>query len=96
MLVITKNRTKGSCAVCVDLQAVGTLEFFGELYSLDKGFGPFLRGFGQALEKGRVLFFSNHQHSTVSTGARHMRSCPLPAKPLASDMISHKMWNFTH
>ena len=32
------------------------LEFFGELYSLAKGFGPFLRGFGQALEKGRVLF----------------------------------------
>ena len=23
---------KGSCAVCIDLQAVGTLEFFGELY----------------------------------------------------------------
>ena len=22
---------KGSCAVCVDLQAVGTIEFFGEL-----------------------------------------------------------------
>ena len=47
---------KGSCAVCVDLQAVEALEFFGELYSLAKGFGPFLRGFGQALEKGRVLF----------------------------------------
>ena len=46
----------GSCSVCVDLQAVGALEFFGELYSLAKGFGPFLRGFGQALEKGRVLF----------------------------------------
>ena len=62
MLAVTKNRTKcvdgwqGSCAVCVDLQAVGALEFFGELYSLAKGFGPFLRGFGQALEKGRVLF----------------------------------------
>ena len=47
---------KGSCAVCVDLQAVGALKFFGELYSLAKGFGPFLRGFGLALEKGRVLF----------------------------------------
>ena len=45
--------SKGSCAVCVDLQAVGALEFSGELYSLAKGFGPFLRG---ALEKGRVLF----------------------------------------
>ena len=54
---------KGSCAVCVDLQAVGTLEFFGELC---KGFGPFLRGFGQALEKGRVLFRRLY---------RHMRSC---------------------
>ena len=32
---------KGSCAVCVDLQTVGTLKFFGELYSLAKGFGPF-------------------------------------------------------
>ena len=31
---------KGSCAVCGDLQAVGALEFFGELYSLAKGFGP--------------------------------------------------------
>ena len=40
---------KSSCAVNVDLQA---LEFFGELYSLAKGFGPFLRG----VEKGRVLF----------------------------------------
>ena len=28
---------KGSCAVCIDLQAVGTLEFFGELHSLAKG-----------------------------------------------------------
>ena len=37
---------KGICAVCVDLQAVGTLEFFGELYSLAKGFGPVLRGLG--------------------------------------------------
>ena len=58
MLVVTKNRNawaggKGSCAVCVDLQAVGALEFFGELYSLAKGF---LGRFGQALEKGRVLF----------------------------------------
>ena len=45
MLVVTKNRTKcvggwqGSCAVCVDLQAVGALGFFGELYSLAKGYG---------------------------------------------------------
>ena len=53
MLVVTKNRTKrvggwqGSYAVCVDLQAVGALKFFGELYSLAKGFGPFLRGLGR-------------------------------------------------
>ena len=40
---------KGSCAVCVDLQAVGALEFFGELYSLAKGFGPLWAG-------SRVLF----------------------------------------
>ena len=37
---------KDNCAVCVDLQAVGTLEFFGELYSIAKGFGSFLRVFG--------------------------------------------------
>ena len=48
--MVTKNRTKcvgglqSSCAVCIDLQAVGALEFFGELYSLANGFGPFLRG----------------------------------------------------
>ena len=41
---------KGSCAVCVDLQAVGTLS---SLVSYIR-FWP--RGFGQALEKGRVLF----------------------------------------
>ena len=40
MLVVTKIEpnawagSKGSCAVCVDLQAVGALEFFGEFYSL--------------------------------------------------------------
>ena len=38
---------KGSCAVCVDLQAVGVLKLFGELYSLAKE--------GE-LENGRVLF----------------------------------------
>ena len=35
---------KGSCSVCVDFQAVGALEFFGELYSLAKGFGPIFEG----------------------------------------------------
>ena len=56
LLKIESNAWAGgkcSRAVCVDLQAVGTLEFFGELYSSAKGFGPFLRGVGQ---KGRVLF----------------------------------------
>ena len=50
MLVVTKNKPnvwaggKGSCAVCVDLQAVGALEFSGELYSLTKGFWPIFEG----------------------------------------------------
>ena len=70
MLAVTKNRTKsvggwqGSCVVCVDLQAVGALEFFGELYSLAIGFGPFLRGFGQTLEREGSIF-SNRQHFTL-------------------------------
>ena len=82
MLAVTKNRTKrvcgwqGSCAVYVDLQAVGALEFFGELYSLAKGFGPFLREFGQALEKGRVR---NRQHFALCTGSMGV-ACPLPSE----------------
>ena len=77
MLVVTKSTWAGG-KVCVDLQAVGALEFFGELYSLVKGFYLFLRGFGQVLEKGRVLFFSHHQHFAVSTGICGV-ACPLPA-----------------
>ena len=46
-------RGQVATAVCVDLQAVGTLDFFGELYSLAKGIGPFLRGFGR---KGGFYF----------------------------------------
>ena len=52
MLVVTKkNKCMGGwqrqlCSF-VDLQAVGTLEFFGELYSLAKGFGPFKGGLGR-------------------------------------------------
>ena len=53
---------KGSCAVCVDLQAVGALEFFGELYSLAKGFGPFLRGVCAGFREREGSIFSNHQH----------------------------------
>ena len=36
-----------------------------------KGFGPFLRGFGQALEKGRVLFLVT---ASISPLYKHMRS----------------------
>ena len=59
---------KGSCAVCIDLQAVGALEFFGELYSLAKGFGPFLRGVWAGFREREGSIFSNHQHFAVSTG----------------------------
>ena len=59
---------KGSCAVCVHLQAVGALEFFGELYSLAKGFGPFFRGVWAGFREREGSIFSNHQHFAVSTG----------------------------
>ena len=59
---------KGSCAVCVDLQAVGALEFSGELYSLAKGFGPFLRRVWAGFREREGSIFSNHQHFAVSTG----------------------------
>ena len=76
----------GSCAVCVGLQAVGALEFFGELYSLAKGFGPFLRGVWAGFREREGSIFSNHQHFAVSTGICGV-ACPLPAsrvdKPLA-------------
>ena len=61
---------KGSCAVCVDLQAVGALELFGELYSLAKGFGPFFRGVWVsfddqlvAYKKKREIFFPRNPHN---------------------------------
>ena len=77
---------KGSCAVCVDLQAVGALEFFGELYSLAKGFGPFLSEVCAGFREREGSIFSNHQHFAVSTGICEV-ACPLPAwrvdKPLA-------------
>ena len=59
---------KGSYAVCVDFQAVGALKFFGELYSLAKGFGPFLRGVWASFREREGSIFSNHQHFAVSTG----------------------------
>ena len=67
---------KGSSAVCVDLQAVGALEFFGELYSLAKGFGPpILEGVWAGFREREGSLFSNHQHFAISTGV----ACPLPA-----------------
>ena len=76
---------KGSCSVCVDLQAVGALEFFGELYSLAKGFGPFFEGVWAGFREREGSIFSNHQHFAVSTGICGV-ACPLPAsrvdKPL--------------
>ena len=67
---------KGSCSACVDLQAVGALEFFGELYSLAKGFGPFLRGVWAGFREREGSIFSNHQHFAVSTGICGV-ACPL-------------------
>ena len=81
MLVVTKNRWaggKGSCAVCVDLQAVEALEFFDELY---KGLGPFLRGFGYGFREREGSIFSNHQHFAVSTGICGV-ACPLLRRSL--------------
>ena len=49
---------KGSCAVCVDLQAVGALEFFGELYSLAKGFGPIFEGVWAGFRESEGSIFS--------------------------------------
>ena len=63
---------KGSCAVCVDLQAVGALEFFGELCSLAKGFGPIFEGVWAGFREREGSIFSNHQHFRLY---RHMRSC---------------------
>ena len=68
---------KGSCAVCVDLQAVGALEFFGELYSLAKGFGPFLRGGWVGFREREGSIFSNHQHFAV----------PLPASQVDKPLL---------
>ena len=89
MLVVTKPNAwaggKGSYAVCVDLQAVGALKFFDELYSLAKGFGPFLSGVWAGFREREDSIFSNHQHFAVSTGMCGV-ACPLPAlrveKPL--------------
>ena len=77
---------KGSCAVCVHLQAVGALEFFGELYSLSKGFGPFLRGVWAGFREREGSIFSNHQHFAVSTGICGV-ACPLPASRVDKPLV---------
>ena len=63
---------KGSCAVCVDLQAVGALEFFGELCSLAEGFGPIFEGVWAGFREREGSIFSNHQHFAVSTGIQRI------------------------
>ena len=78
--------SKGSCAVCVDLQAVGALEFFGELYSLAKGFGPFLRRVWAGFREREGSVFSKHQHFAVSTGICGV-ACPLPASRVDKPLI---------
>ena len=82
---------KGSCAVCVDLQAVGALKFFGEFYSLAKGFGPFLRGVWAGFRESEGSIFSNHQHFAVSTGICGV-ACPLPASRVDKPFISANFW----
>ena len=81
---------KGSYAVCADLQDVGALEFFGELYSLAKGFEGVWAGFRE--REGSI--FSNHQHFAVSTGICGV-ACPLPAlrvdKPLLISRLSREV-----
>ena len=76
---------KGSCAVCVDLQAVEILEIFGELYRLAKGFWPIFEGVWAGFREREGSIFSNHQHFAVSRGICGV-ACPLPAsrvdKPL--------------
>ena len=53
-----------------------------------KGFGPFLRGFGQALEKGRVLFLVT---ASISPLYKHMRSC-MPSSRLRRVDASTICW----
>ena len=77
---------KGSCSVCVDLQAVGALEFFGELYSLAKGFGPIFEGVWAGFREREGSIFSNHQHFAVSTGICGV-ACPLPASRVDKPLV---------
>ena len=77
---------KGSCAVCVDLQAVGALEFFGELYSLAKGFWPIFEWVWAGFREKEGSIFSNHQHFAVSTGICGV-ACPLPASRVDKPLV---------
>ena len=81
--LLNQMRGRVAKAVCVDLQAVGALEFFGEFYSLAKGFGPFLKGFGAGFREREGSIFSNHQHFAVSTGICGV-ACPLLLYTLGS------------
>ena len=65
LLKIEPNAWAGGCAVCVDLQAVRTLEFFGELHSLAKGFGPI------------VLYYSAERNGTERNGTDGFRAAHL-------------------
>ena len=55
-------------------------------YSLAKEFGPFLRGFGKALEKRRVLFLVTTSTFAVSTGLCRV-ACPLPASRVDKPLV---------
>ena len=74
---------KGSCAVCVDLQAVGALEF---LYSLAKRFWPIFEGVWAGIREREGSIFSNHQHFAVSTGICGV-ACPLPASRVDKPLV---------
>ena len=97
MLVVTKNtnQTRGWVAVAAVQSALAfkrlelSSSLHGELYSLAKGFGPFLRGGWAGFREREGSIFSNHQHFAVSTGICGV-ACPLPAsrvdKPLQLQM----------
>ena len=78
---------KGICAVCVDLQAVGALELFGELHSLAKGLGPIFEEVWAVFKEREGSIFSNHQHFAVSTGICGV-ACPLPASRVGKPLVS--------
>ena len=84
LLKIEPNAWAGGKGSCVDLQAVGTLKNFVELYSLAK---VIFEGVWVGFEKGRVLLFSNHQHFAISTGLCGV-ACPLPASRVDKLLVS--------